>query len=198
MFIDSRMCCCKAMIIFYFRIRNEYFYILVFIFYFRNSSATLKKLLLYTIFFQIFSFLTFPNFNKSARDENVQDQNPSPVAVSSVTIEVVYGVCLGQTTQLDWHNFDREADRRIHLGWAAYGKLHHIFESPIPQSLKTKVCKQCVLPVMTYGAMTWTLIVRLVHKSTKVTHSTQCDRACVLGISLVDRICTRKFDRVLE
>ncbi|CAG9116278.1 unnamed protein product [Plutella xylostella] len=55
------------------------------------------------------------------------------------------------------HNFDKEAARRIQLGWAAFGKLRHIFSSAIPQSLKTKVFNQCVLPVMTYGAETWTL-----------------------------------------
>lgn len=43
-------------------------------------------------------------------------------------------------------------------------KLRHIFESPIPQSLKTKVFNQLILLVMTYGAETWTLSIGLVHK----------------------------------
>jgi hypothetical protein len=57
-----------------------------------------------------------------------------------------------------------EVNRRIQLGWAAFGKLRRVFSSSIPQSPKTKVFNQCVLPVMTYGAETWTLTARLVHK----------------------------------
>ncbi|CAG9116776.1 unnamed protein product [Plutella xylostella] len=83
---------------------------------------------------------------------------PEPVAVGEATIEVVQEyVYLGQTIRLGRSNFDKEAARRIQLGWAAFGKLRHIFSSAIPQSLKTKVFNQCVLPVMTYGAETWTL-----------------------------------------
>ncbi|CAG9111017.1 unnamed protein product [Plutella xylostella] len=89
---------------------------------------------------------------------------PEPVAVGEATIEVVQEyVYLGQTIRLGRSNFDKEAARRIQLGWAAFGKLRHIFSSAIPQSLKTKVFNQCVpkcvLPVMTYGAETWTLTI---------------------------------------
>jgi hypothetical protein len=73
-------------------------------------------------------------------------------------------VYLGQTLQLGSNNFEDEINRRIQLGWAAFGKLRRVFSSSIPQSLKTKVFNQCVLPVMTYGAETWTLTARLVHK----------------------------------
>ncbi|CAG9124879.1 unnamed protein product [Plutella xylostella] len=78
-------------------------------------------------------------------------------------------------------NFDKEAARSIQLGWAAFGKLHHIFSSAIPQSLKIKVFNQCVLPVMTYGAQTWKLKVGLVQRF-KV-----AERA-MLGVSLMDRM----------
>ncbi|CAG9120111.1 unnamed protein product [Plutella xylostella] len=87
---------------------------------------------------------------------------PEPVAVGEATIEVVQEyVYLGQTIRLGRSNFDKEAARRIQLGWAAFGKLRHIFSSAIPQSLKTKVVNQCVLPVMTYGAETWTLTLEM-------------------------------------
>ncbi|KAG7298647.1 hypothetical protein JYU34_018301 [Plutella xylostella] len=56
---------------------------------------------------------------------------------------------------------------------------------PIPQSQKTKVFNQCVLPVMTYGAETWTLTVGLVHRF-KVAQRAM-ERA-MLGVSLMDRI----------
>jgi hypothetical protein len=54
----------------------------------------------------------------------------------------------------------------------------------MPQSLKTKVFNQCVL-VMTYGAETWTLMARLVHKFWVAQRA--MDRA-MLGVSLPDRI----------
>ncbi|CAG9116424.1 unnamed protein product [Plutella xylostella] len=69
--------------------------------------------------------------------------------------------------------------------WAAFGRLRHTFSSAIPQSLKTKVFNQCVLPVMTYGAETWTLTVGLVHRF-KVAQRAM-ERA-MLGVSLMDRI----------
>lgn len=87
--------------------------------------------------------------------------------------------------QLGRNNFQSEVNRRIQLGWAAFGKLRQVFSSPIPQSLKTKVFDQCVLPVMTYGAKTWTLTVGLVHKL-KVTQRAM-ERA-MLGVPLKDRI----------
>ncbi|CAH2268238.1 jg22297 [Pararge aegeria aegeria] len=74
------------------------------------------------------------------------------------------GEGFGSISKLDRNSFEKEIDRRIQLGWGAFGKLRRVFSSPIPQCLKTKVFDQCVLPVMTYGAETWTLTARLIHK----------------------------------
>jgi hypothetical protein len=54
----------------------------------------------------------------------------------------------------------------------------------IAQSLKTKVFNQCLLPVMTYGAETWTLPARLV----KFKVAQRAMERAMLGISLRDRI----------
>ncbi|CAH2268473.1 jg16903 [Pararge aegeria aegeria] len=86
---------------------------------------------------------------------------------------------------LDRNSFEKEIDRRIQLGWGAFGKLRRVFSSPIPQCLKTKVFDQCVLPVMTYGAETWTLTARLIHKLQVAQRA--MERA-MLGISLRDKI----------
>ncbi|XP_047037261.1 uncharacterized protein LOC124642702, partial [Helicoverpa zea] len=111
---------------------------------------------------------------------------PEPIAIHGAVLEVVRKyVYLGQTLQLGRNNFEDEVNRRIQLGWAAFGKLRRVLTSSIPQCLKTKVFNQCVLPVMTYGAETWTLSVRLVHKF-KVAQRAM-ERA-MLGISLRDRI----------
>ena len=88
---------------------------------------------------------------------------------------------LGQTIQLGRNNLDKEADRRIQLGWAAYGKLRQVFDSPLPQCLKSRAFDQCVLPVMTYGAETWTLTKGLVHKFQVAQRA--MERA-MLGVSL--------------
>ena len=90
---------------------------------------------------------------------------PTPLKVGDSTLEVVTEyVYLGQIVQLGRSNFEKEVNRRIQLGWAAFGKLRNIFSSQIPQCLKTKVFDQCVLPVMTYGTETWTLTMGLIRK----------------------------------
>ncbi|MBF2463453.1 hypothetical protein ICI39_14060 [Listeria welshimeri] len=58
---------------------------------------------------------------------------PRPVRVEGVLLEVVQDyIYLGQTIQLGRHNFEKEADRRIQLGWAAFGKLRRVLTSTIP------------------------------------------------------------------
>ena len=111
---------------------------------------------------------------------------PSPVTVEGVVVEVVsHYTYLGQMVQLGKNNFTKEVDKRIQLGWAAYGKLRHVFSSSVPQSLKTKVFNQCVLPVMSYGSETWCLTRGLLHRF-RVTQRAM-ERA-MLGVSLMDRI----------
>ncbi|KAJ0183213.1 hypothetical protein K1T71_001189 [Dendrolimus kikuchii] len=49
---------------------------------------------------------------------------PRPVNVDGVPLEAVQEyVYLGQNIQVGRHNFEGEANRRIQLGWAAFGKL---------------------------------------------------------------------------
>jgi endonuclease/exonuclease/phosphatase family metal-dependent hydrolase len=111
---------------------------------------------------------------------------PIPISIGHFTLEVVDEyIYLGQTVQLGRSNFEKEVNRRIRLGWAAFGRLRHIFSSNIPQCLKTRVFDQCVLPVMTYGTETWSLTMGLIRRL-KVTQRAM-ERA-MLGISLRDRI----------
>ncbi|KAJ8730477.1 hypothetical protein PYW08_001890 [Mythimna loreyi] len=107
---------------------------------------------------------------------------PTPIKIGDSTLEVVDDyVYLGQTIQLGRSNFEKEVNRRIRLGWAAFGKLRGVFSSNIPQCLKTKVYNQCVLPVMMYGSETWSLTMGLI-KRLKVTQRAM-ERA-MLGVSL--------------
>ncbi|KAI8440939.1 hypothetical protein MSG28_009236 [Choristoneura fumiferana] len=125
------------------------------------------------------------NMDKTKIMSNVH-VTPVPVIVGNDVLEVVdHYVYLGQVVQLGRSNFDKEVARRIQLGWAAFGKLRDVFSSNIPQCLKTRVFDQCVLPVMTYGAETWSLTVGLLERL-KVTQRAM-ERA-MLGVSLRDRI----------
>ena len=61
-----------------------------------------------------------------------------PIYVDGTPLEVVReDIYLGQCIQLGKNNFGKEVDRRIQLGWAAFGRLRQIFSSPIPQRLKS-------------------------------------------------------------
>jgi hypothetical protein len=88
-------------------------------------------------------------------------------------------------TQLGKSNFQKEVNRRIQLGWAAFGKLRSIFSAHLPQCLKTKVFHSCVLPVMTYGTETWPLTMGLIRRL-NVTQRAM-ERA-MLGVFLCVRI----------
>ena len=82
----------------------------------------------------------------------------TPINVNNVLIENVSGyVYLGQHYSLKEKNQDKEIQRRIMAGWAAYAKHRDIFKSNLAICLKRQVYNSRVLPAMTYGAETWTL-----------------------------------------
>ena len=64
---------------------------------------------------------------------------------------------MGPHYSLKEKNQDREIQRRIMAGWAAYAKHRDIFKSNLAICLKRQVYNSCVLPAMTYCAETWTL-----------------------------------------
>ena len=75
----------------------------------------------------------------------------TPINVNSVLIENVLGyVYLRQHYSLKKKNQDKEIQRRIMAGWAAYAKHRDIFKSNLAICLKRQVYS-CVLPAMTYG-----------------------------------------------
>ena len=80
--------------------------------------------------------------------------------MNNVLIENVPGyvyLALGQHYSLKdkEKNQDKEIQRRIMAGWAAYAKHWDIFKSNLVICLKRQVYNSCVLPAMTYGAETW-------------------------------------------
>ena len=88
--------------------------------------------------------------------------------------------------QLGRHNFDKEANRRIRLGWAAFEKLREIFKSSFHNLVRPgSLTSACYLWWRTYWAETWTLTVGLVHKFKVALR--MMERA-MLGVSLMDKI----------
>ena len=88
---------------------------------------------------------------------NVMLVDNIPINVNNVLIENSQGyVYLGQHYSLKENNQDKEIQRRIVAGWAAYAKHRDIFKSNLAICLKRQGYDSCVLPAMTYGAETWT------------------------------------------
>ena len=70
----------------------------------------------------------------------------TPINVNNVLIETVPGyVYLGQHDSLKEKNQDKEIQRRIMAGWAAYAKHRDIFKSNLAICLKRQVYNSCVL-----------------------------------------------------
>ena len=89
---------------------------------------------------------------------NVMIVDNTPINVNNALIENVDGyVCLGQPYILKEKNQDKDIQRRIMAGWAAYAKHRDIFKNNLAMCLKRQVYNSCVLPAMTYGARAWTL-----------------------------------------
>ena len=82
----------------------------------------------------------------------------APINVNNALIENVPGyVYLGQYYSIKGKYQDKEIQRRIMVGWAAYARHWDILKSNIAICLKRQVYNSCVVPAMTYGSETWTL-----------------------------------------
>ena len=107
------------------------------------------------------------------------------INVNNVLIENVPGyVYLGQHYSLKEKNQDKEIQRGIMAGWAAYAKHRDNFKSNLAICLKRQVYNSCVLPAMTYGAETWTLTKQAQNKLAAT--QTKMERS-MLNITYKDR-----------
>lgn len=109
------------------------------------------------------------------------------ISISGQTITQVYDYkYLGHEIRLGRDNQTCEIQRRIGLGWAAFGRLRETFKNKeIPICLKRRVFEQCVAPVITYGAETLTLTRKVTHKLRVAQRA--MERA-MLGVTRRDRI----------
>ena len=109
----------------------------------------------------------------------------TPINVNNVLIENVPGyVYLGQHYSLKEKNQDKEIQRRIMAGWAAYANHRDIFKSNLAICLKRQMYNSCVLPAMTYGTETWTLTKQAQNKLAAA--QTKMERS-MLNITYKDR-----------
>ncbi|MEG7521924.1 MAG: hypothetical protein M3H12_02325, partial [Chromatiales bacterium] len=85
-------------------------------------------------------------------------ENDTPINVNTTQIENVESyVYLGQRYTIRDKIQDKEIQRRITAGLAAFAKHRDIFKGNFGTCLKRQVYNSCVLPAMTYGAETWAL-----------------------------------------
>ena len=123
----------------------------------------------------------------------------TPINVNNVPIENVEGyVYLGQRYSLKEKNQDKEIQRIIMAGWAAYAKHRDIFKSNLAICLKIQVYNSCVLPAMTYGTETWTLTNQAQNKLAAA--QTKMERS-MLNITYKDRktnIWVREKTKVID
>lgn len=76
--------------------------------------------------------------------------------------EVDEFVYLGQL--LSKKNQHQELSRRIGLAWGTFNKFRYLFSSSVDLSSKVRLWNSCILPVMIYGAETWSLNAQVMKK----------------------------------
>ena len=95
------------------------------------------------------------NMNKSKT--KVMMENATPIYVNNTQIENVESYTYqGQRYGTRENNQDKEIQRRITAGWTIFPKHRDIFKGNIGTRSK-RHGNSCVLPAMTYGAVTWAL-----------------------------------------
>ena len=87
----------------------------------------------------------------------------------------------------------REVDRRIQNSWKAFWKLkNYLLSRNIQLNLRRRLFDMCILPVMTYGAQTWSLTAR---QEEKLRVAQRAMERRMLGITRRDRIRNEEIRR---
>lgn len=146
--------------------------------------------------------------------ELMQETKKVGLLINTTKIKVMSNLVLGGTIDVDNHAIEEvkeykylghnmvlsrdiqttELQRRIGLGWAAYGNLKKFFASNISQYLKCKMYDQCVLPVLTYWAETLTLTKSIIKKLSVVQRK---HKRAMLQIRFSDRMRNTELRRKL-
>lgn len=107
------------------------------------------------------------------------------ICIGDVEIEYVHEyVYLGQIVSFQARQ-DKEVARRTENAWKSYWALKNFMKGKLPMCLKRKLMDMCILPVLTYGAQTWSLTSQ--QRSTLEVCQRAMERS-ILGVKLIDRI----------
>lgn len=93
-------------------------------------------------------------------------------------------VYLGQIISFE-NRQNKEIDRRIDNAWKSFWSMKEYMKGDLPISLKRVLIDTCILPILTYGAQTWSLT------EAQKTKLKVCQRAMersILGVKRTDRI----------
>lgn len=107
------------------------------------------------------------------------------IRVDGETIQHVQEyIYLGQVVSFQARQ-EKEITRRTENAWKSYWSMKELFKGDLPMSLKRRLMDMCILPILTYGAQTWSLT------NTQKSDLKVCQRAMersMLGIKLTDRV----------
>jgi hypothetical protein len=93
-------------------------------------------------------------------------------------------IYLGQLVSFS-NRQDKEIERRIENAWKSYWSMKELMKGNLPLTLKRKLVDMCILPVLTYGAQTWSLT------ESQKSRLKVCQRAMersILGVKRTDRV----------
>ncbi|XP_048006861.1 uncharacterized protein LOC125242187 [Leguminivora glycinivorella] len=79
----------------------------------------------------------------------------------------------------------KEIDRRIENAWKSFWSMKTLMKGNLPLTLKRKLVDMCILPILTYGAQTWSLT------EAQKSRLKICQRAMersILGVRRTDRV----------
>ncbi|KAJ8714787.1 hypothetical protein PYW08_004768 [Mythimna loreyi] len=113
--------------------------------------------------------------NSSKRSIHVGGENIQYVQ------EYIY---LGQVVSFQARQ-EKEITRRIENAWKSFWSMKELLKGTLPMSLKRKLMDMCILPILTYGAQTWSLT-NIQKSKLKV-----CQRAMersILSVKLTDHV----------
>ncbi|KAJ2950316.1 hypothetical protein O0L34_g11682 [Tuta absoluta] len=93
-------------------------------------------------------------------------------------------IYLGQIVSFQ-NRQDKEIDRRIENSWRSYWSMKHLMKGDLPLCLKRQLVDMFILPILTYGAQTWSLT------GIQKFRLGACQRAMersILGVKRMDRV----------
>ena len=78
-----------------------------------------------------------------------------------------------------------EVERRVQNAWKTFWSLKEHLKGSLPTALKRKLIDMCILPVLTYGAQSWSLTE---HQKSKLKICQRAMERSIIGAKRTDRI----------